>query len=573
MRAEPLPLTRLLLPALLLFVVLPTGAQAQGPNCVPSCEVNDGRFLAITPGGVLETLTDTVLEIQILVDEDASSFDLGFFDGSLDPAHWDVVNGGLLPGERVEYELFADKNNDGVRPGNPDDSDDVLLLSKTDSDMVDNAWVDFTVVNDARALAPTGGRYIYRLLLELHVSELRSQAIRFAIKVRVSAVGTGLIEVFEQPFSFIAAMQSCEDFNIIYPNLNANCETGEIPFPFDLSDSTYDGTFTFLMSQPLPQRRMVIWDGDLDRGSVDDVDCASATPGPTCDTDDLNSPARPDDDIDDGFSTVGVEPDDEGVAVVLAGECGGFPGGHTGCPPDDVAVPGGDPLQELYLRQPSITYQVYRRDAADPSIRTLVATNSNPSGDQEWEKFRIESTLFPPLVPDPQGAPDALTPSLPAAVYEVEVQGVDLENLNAFFFNRLCSMPECDPAAAGVGTPGYWKNHADAWPVQEVTIGGQVYEKDMAIFILDQGEKESGKHSGDKTYTLGAALICAILNGLVDNDTSCVSDTMLAADTWLADYPVGSNVRGSSQAWREGEPLYWELDDYNNGLLCGEARD
>jgi len=37
--------------------------------------------------------------------------------------------------------------------------------------------------------------------------------------------------------------------------------------------------------------------------------------------------------------------------------------------------------------------------------------------------------------------------------------------------------------------------------------------------------------------------------------------------------PVGSGVRGKSDAWREGDPLYLMLDDYNNGLLCAPSRD
>jgi hypothetical protein len=33
----------------------------------------------------------------------------------------------------------------------------------------------------------------------------------------------------------------------------------------------------------------------------------------------------------------------------------------------------------------------------------------------------------------------------------------------------------------GTGTPGYWKNHAEAWPVQFITVGGVTYTKAQAI--------------------------------------------------------------------------------------------
>lgn len=111
-------------------------------------------------------------------------------------------------------------------------------------------------------------------------------------------------------------------------------------------------------------------------------------------------------------------------------------------------------------------------------------------------------------------------------------------------------------------TPGYWKTHPDAWPVEEVTIGGTTWSKEDAIDLLWQPER------GDKSKTLFRALVAAKLNEFNGTDVSCVSDEMSDADGWLAEYPVCSDVRGSSDAWKMGEPLYLTLDDYNNGLLC-----
>ena len=58
----------------------------------------------------------------------------------------------------------------------------------------------------------------------------------------------------------------------------------------------------------------------------------------------------------------------------------------------------------------------------------------------------------------------------------------------------------------GTGTPGYWKNHPEAWPVDEITIGGVTYTKVEAIAIMNTPEK------GDKTYTMFSALVAATLN-------------------------------------------------------------
>lgn len=120
----------------------------------------------------------------------------------------------------------------------------------------------------------------------------------------------------------------------------------------------------------------------------------------------------------------------------------------------------------------------------------------------------------------------------------------------------------------GTGTPGYWKNHPEAWPVEEITIGGVTYSKDAAI------EEMWAKKNKDKTYTMFAALVSAKLNVLIGNPSGCVDETIADADAWMAEYgPVGSGVRGNSEAWKDGEPLYLILDDYNNGLLCAPHRD
>lgn len=68
----------------------------------------------------------------------------------------------------------------------------------------------------------------------------------------------------------------------------------------------------------------------------------------------------------------------------------------------------------------------------------------------------------------------------------------------------------------GTGTPGYWKNHPEAWPVQTITIGTTTYTKAQAIALLEQVGK-------DKTLTMFSSLVPAILNVTLGNDSSCVA--------------------------------------------------
>ncbi|OPY18708.1 MAG: hypothetical protein A4E23_01328 [Methanomethylovorans sp. PtaU1.Bin073] len=119
----------------------------------------------------------------------------------------------------------------------------------------------------------------------------------------------------------------------------------------------------------------------------------------------------------------------------------------------------------------------------------------------------------------------------------------------------------------GTGTPGYWMNHPEAWPVDTISIGGATYTKDQAIAEMAKAVKD------DKTYSMFPALVSAKLNVLVGNTHSCIDGTIDSADVWMQKYPLGSGIKASSPAWKEGEPLFKQLDMYNNGKLCSLSRD
>jgi hypothetical protein len=125
----------------------------------------------------------------------------------------------------------------------------------------------------------------------------------------------------------------------------------------------------------------------------------------------------------------------------------------------------------------------------------------------------------------------------------------------------------CPIAPPGTGTQGYWKTHPNAWPVEQLTIGGVVYTKDQLITMMKHPTKK------DVTYALVQQLIAAKLNVGVGNQSSCIESAIAQADAWLAQHPVGSNVSGGSAAWTVGQPLNNTLDAYNNGLLCAPHRD
>ncbi len=120
----------------------------------------------------------------------------------------------------------------------------------------------------------------------------------------------------------------------------------------------------------------------------------------------------------------------------------------------------------------------------------------------------------------------------------------------------------------GTGTPGYWKNHPEAWPVEEITIGGIVYDKDLAI------EQMSLPIKKDKWYTMFRTLVAAKLN-VLNGTPDIVADVIAAADQWMETYHhlladgTLAIIRAKSDAWAEGSEYQSILDDYNNGLLEG----
>lgn len=122
-------------------------------------------------------------------------------------------------------------------------------------------------------------------------------------------------------------------------------------------------------------------------------------------------------------------------------------------------------------------------------------------------------------------------------------------------------------AAVGTGTPGYWANHPEAWPVQSIVIGGISYTKQQAISLMLKPVKN------DKWLTMFPALVSAELNVLIGAQSSCIETSILQADAWMTSATAQRPIAGSSSLWQQGDPIYKQLDAYNNGLLCAPHRN
>jgi hypothetical protein len=411
-------------------------------------------MLVLTGGEGLDTLTITTFDVTLRVPATQASFRLGFFDGDL-AGLWDLAfAAGDTSQERVTYTLYADPKGDGTGTK--------VVTTFAGATMADNAWADFTVTNDPRALQKPKALYVYRLEAVLGPYLLGTRAnfkLRTDETVDLTLLGQRANGSNGEPgpFAFAAGLASWEELEILYPD----CQGQPLPVCLgSLANTTYDGTFSFFMEVSEPQGQLNFWDGDFDYGSFDTS---------SFDDDDYNTWDKEYPPFVKGLGRTAYY---EGVA---AGCCVGgardglacrpspgadpyCPGGScavTGDPPDDFDASLGNGLGAIWVRRGSVEY-----DVLDPG-RNVIGTCDNPAGNDEWEFFRLAVPGTDDYYDGHGQRPEVDTTELPAGIYEVRVRNLDLENLSAF-----CLPFGFRPPPGGDGcTPGYWKQpqHFDSW--------------------------------------------------------------------------------------------------------------
>src|SRR3954471_14058714 len=406
-------------------------ADAQTFKCLPSCSSADGRFLAIASGLGLVTLREPTLDLEISVPAGTTNLTVGVFDGELTGldgagvSHWDTGSPATF-----QYTLYADPNRDHAAATVVPLSGQPSVLSTATPD---NAWIDFTASTAASAQAPSGN-YFYLLRINLTTPLIFPAVTLNAFKIRTGGALVGGSSLFPspEPFSYIAGLTGSSttgagDYKIIYPSFPA------------VTPTTYDGFFNFYFDEPVSQQDITVWDGDFDRGQFERTDK---------DTDRPDTPSLP-------FKPAWATLDTlfEGVAVGTVG-----PPASTGNPADD-RNPAGSGI--FLLRTPSIRY-----DLLFPDGRTFA--NNNPSGNQEWEQFKVSSDPSDPNV-------DHHTVDLiPPGVYRLRLQGVDMQNLNALLLpGRALCVNEA-------GTP--------CTPLRPYLIGDTVFFDTNGNGVQDPGE-------------------------------------------------------------------------------------
>jgi hypothetical protein len=131
--------------------------------------------------------------------------------------------------------------------------------------------------------------------------------------------------------------------------------------------------------------------------------------------------------------------------------------------------------------------------------------------------------------------------------------------------NQCTNAPTSSSGSGCTLTQGYWKNHASAWPVQTLTIGGVSYTQDELLAIFNTAP------AGDASLILAHQLIAAMLNvasGAVPPSAS--AQAIADAQAWMtANLPAGGKlpygVSSSSAAGAAASSLTDALDQFNMG--------
>jgi hypothetical protein len=416
---------------LFVLMLLNTAAWGQAFHCIPSCDNGDIRFLSIPSAG-LSSLAEQEINVQIVIPGDLADFELGIFDGDTGLTSPPVNDtGSAAPVDH--WDLNAGRLAFELFADPLGDGSGTVLAASFDGQtMPDNDWFARTIANidDAQS---TDGAFRYNLRIRLLAGALAISNF----KLRVLAAS--IMSIVQNEFGFQAGAFSIDDLFTLFPE-----------FP-DLGITPYDGSFRFFSFVEEEVSEFVIIDGDFDHGSLLNG---------TADTDD---PDTPNDSLPSWF-VPGTR----------------FEGVNLSSPPDDRGPP-------MLTRAPSVSYSV----ATPDHLQTFA--NTNPSGSQEWEQFRISTEPFD------RNTMDYSSASLPGGIYTIDITGLDVQNFSAWHAGRI----EC---ATSEGAP--------CPQIPHFTIGDSVFED----------RNQNGIRDGDEAGIVG------VLVNLLNTNARLLDQTVTDSD-------------------------------------------
>jgi len=122
-------------------------------------------------------------------------------------------------------------------------------------------------------------------------------------------------------------------------------------------------------------------------------------------------------------------------------------------------------------------------------------------------------------------------------------------------------MPEC--LLPCPRSPGYWKAHPAAWPIDQLRLGAEPYTRDELLNLLSRGP------AGDASLILANQLVATYLNVVYGSDPLPVVQTAVDVDALLSNFTgrLPYTVRPSTVEGRTMIELAGDLERYNSGAL------
>jgi hypothetical protein len=182
-------------------------------------------------------------------------------------------------------------------------------------------------------------------------------------------------------------------------------------------------------------------------------------------------------------------------------------------------------------------------DIGFPDVHYVINVNGSCPGGTPTPTPSASATASPTPTSTPSATPSA-TPS-PTATPSVT------------------PTPSATPSGCVFGF-GYWKNHPEAWPVTELTLGNVTYTQEQLLDIMHQPVRGNG------LVSLAHHLIATKLNVANGADPSCIAQTIADADALIGDLvvpPVGDGYLRP----RDVNALKNVLEAYNEGQLCAPS--
>lgn len=386
------------------------------PNGFPSNDASNGAVVTKSQG--LSSLgappaDGTVFNVHIRLPKTATTLEIEIFDPELysntaSPlGFWDFPALNFTPGlaayaDATRFELYPDVDIAG-------NTTTGMIASLLADSTMDSQWIDFfngaTIANDptnAAACEPDPGKFCYYHLVARWVDPVTNIP-----KSNATTFGGNVLNGFLVASNGVPFLPKGSTIGIIGM-------TEDSP-AFPVPPTNYDGTLSLRALVASTQEcALDIYDGDSDRAGT-----ATAADYP----DESDDPNTPNDGIATGFFPFSLSGDtvEEGIRP-------GNPADNSKNRPDRSI---GTPV--FYTVDPE-------PPTADYGVDCCV--NDNPSGDREWELYRIASSApgcpdvtDPNYDPDgagsaPAAAPDVVVDQIGPGFHKITFSGMDPNNQN-----------------------------------------------------------------------------------------------------------------------------------------------